>query len=127
LERPQLRVVLDPLPMPPLAPQTGRVDEHERPPVVLEDGVDRVARRSGDLGDDHALPSEQGVDEARLADVRPAEDRDTDRLLADLEPTAPSYTGKLLDHVVEQVAGAVPVQAGDRDRVAEPEPVQVER
>ena len=34
---------------------------------------------------------------------------------------------EVVDDLVEQVAGAVAVQAGDRDRVAEPEPVQLER
>ena len=34
---------------------------------------------------------------------------------------------EVVDDLVEQVAGAVPVQAGDRDRVAEPELVQLER
>ena len=34
---------------------------------------------------------------------------------------------EVVDDLVEQVAGAVAVQPGDRDRVAEPEAVQVER
>ena len=42
-------------------PQAGGVDQHHRPAVDLELGVDRVAGRPGELGDDHAL----GAEEAR--------------------------------------------------------------
>ena len=55
LERPQLGVVLDPLPLLASAAQPGRVDEHEGRLAALQHRVDRVARRAGDLGDDHAL------------------------------------------------------------------------
>ena len=74
---------LDALPLMPLAAKTRRVDEHERRLAALQHGVDRVARRAGDVGDDHALPGRERVQERRLADVRPAEDRDADRLVAD--------------------------------------------
>ena len=78
----------------------------------------------GDLGDDHALLAEQRVQEARLADVRPAEDRDADRLLADLRAGPAPGAGR---RRVEQVAGAVAVHGRERDRVAEAEPVELER
>ena len=84
LERAQLRVVLDPLALLALAAQAGGVDEDERLVAALQHRVDRVARRPGTLGDDHPLLAEERVQERRLADVRPAEDRDADRLLADL-------------------------------------------
>ena len=45
-ERPQLRVVLDPLPLLALAADPRGVDEHERAVAALQDGVDRVARRA---------------------------------------------------------------------------------
>ena len=125
LERAQLGVVLDPLPLLPLAAQAGRVDEHERRVVVApEHGVDRVARRARDVRHDHALTSHERVQERRLADVRPPEDRDLDRLVAD-RPLA--VAGKPRDDLVEQVARAVAVQRRDRDRVAEPQPMEVER
>ena len=81
LERTQLRVVLDALAVAALAAQARGVDEHEGAVAALEHGVDRVAGRPGDLGDDQALAAEQLVDEARLADVRAAEDRDADRVV----------------------------------------------
>ena len=55
LERAELRVVLDPLTLLSLPPETGRVDEHERRVVAPQDGVDRVSCRSRDVGDDDAL------------------------------------------------------------------------
>ena len=81
LERPQLRVVLDALPVLALPPHAGRVHEHERAVVRLEHGVDRVARRSRDVRDDEPLLPQQRVEQARLADVRPAQHRDADRLV----------------------------------------------
>ena len=52
LERAQLGVVLDPLPVPPLAPQAGGVDQDEGAVAALEHGVDGVASRAGDLAHD---------------------------------------------------------------------------
>ena len=49
--------------------------------VDLELGVDRVARRAGDVGDDHALAAEERVDERGLADVRAADHREPDEVL----------------------------------------------
>ena len=82
LERAQLRVVLDPLPLTALAAQTGGVDELKvRSPRSMH-RVDRVARRARHLRHDRALLADERVEERRLADVRPAEDRDADRLVA---------------------------------------------
>ena len=83
-----------------------------------------VAGRSRLLGDDHALLAEQRVEEARLARVRPPEDRDADRVLARLGRAAPGEAG---DDRVEQVARAVSVHRGERNRVAEAEPVELQR
>ena len=60
LERAQLRVVLDPLPLLALAAQARGVDEDEGVLAAHEHGVDRVARRAGDVGDDHPLLAERG-------------------------------------------------------------------
>src|SRR3974390_2892203 len=113
--------------MPPLPSQAGGVDQDERPVSPLEHGVDCVARRPRDLADYHAFPAEQGVDEARLADVRTAEDRHANRVFGELRPLGGSDALELLDDAVEQVAGARPGEAGDGDRVAEAEPVELER
>ena len=124
LERAQLRVVLDPLPLPALAADARGVDEDERPLAAPEHGVDRVASRSRLLRDDHPLFAEQRVQQARLADVRPPEDRHADRLLARLGRTA---AGEPRDDRVQQVAGAVAVHGRNGNRVAQPEPVELER
>ena len=124
LQRSQLRVVLDPLTLLALAPNARCVDEHEGSLAALQNGVDRVAGRAGLLGDDHALLSDQRVEQARLADVRTAEDRDADRLLSGLRRAAARQPR---DDRVQEVAGAVAVDRGDRDRVAEPEAVELER
>ncbi len=86
LERAELGVVLDPLPVAPLAPQAGRVDQDERALAALEHGVHRVAGRARDLAHDQPLAAQERVDEARLADVRPAEDRDADRVVRQRGP-----------------------------------------
>jgi hypothetical protein len=54
----------------------GRVDDAERPPVPLQDGVHGVPRRARHLADDRALLLQQPVEQRRLADVRPADDGD---------------------------------------------------
>src|SRR5579862_38992 len=126
LDRAELGVVVDTLPVTTLAAQAGGVDEHERPVAALEHGVDGVARRARDLADDHALAAEQRVDEARFADVRAAEDRDPDRIVGQLRSSLRGDPFELGDDPVEQVARAVPVEGGDRDGVAEAELVELE-
>ena len=109
LERAELGVVLDALAEAPLAAQAGGVHEHERAVAALEHRVDRIAGRAGNLGDDHSLASEQLVHEARLADVRPAEDRDADRVVRQLGPGRLSVHLQVVEDLVEEVAGSVPV------------------
>ena len=102
----------------PLTAHAGGVDEHERAVVRLEHGVDRVAGRSRNVRDDQPLLPQQRVEQARLADVRPAEDRDADRLVGHrLTPSA----GQPLEHGVEQVSSAMPVERGDFYRLTEAE------
>ena len=126
LDRAQLGVVLDALPVSALAAEAGGVDEDERPVVAHEHRVDRVARRARDLAHDHALATDERVDEARLPDIRAAEDRDADRGVGQLRTAGGSDPLELLDDLVEQVARAVPVQARDRYRVSEAELVELE-
>ena len=111
LERAQLRVVLDPLALLALAAQARRVDSWKVRPsrsrtVSIESRVvpgtsETIVRSRAD----------QRVEERRLADVRPAEDRDADRLVA-RPPARDSPTSlEPRDDLVEQVAGAVAVHA----------------
>ncbi len=84
LDGAKLRVVLDPLTLATFPAQTRGVDEEERAIAAPEHGVDRVARRARDVRDDDPFLSDERVQKARLADVRPTEDRDADRVLPDL-------------------------------------------
>src|SRR3954449_12267387 len=99
----QRRVVLDRVLDLGLAAQARGVDEDHLAPIDLEREVDRVARRAGDVGDDHALGAEQAVDERRLADVRAPDDREADRVVLLL---GLFLVGEHRDDPVEQVAGA---------------------
>ena len=79
----------------------------------------------GHVVHDRALLAEQLVEERRLADIRPAEDRDADRVVVGHD--AARDAGQPVEHLVEQVAGVRAVQRRDRERVAEAEAVQLER
>ena len=82
LERAQLRVVVDPLALLALAPQARGVDERERAARRARSACRSSRASYRGLRDDRALGADQRVVERRLADVRPAEDRDPDRLVA---------------------------------------------
>ena len=77
----------------------------------------------GHLGDDDAFAPDERIQERRLADVRPAEDRDPDGLLPD-GPLA--VTRQAAHDLVEEVARAVAVERRDRNRVAEAETVELQ-
>src|SRR5207247_983995 len=109
---PELRVVLDSLALPALAPKACRVDEDEGAFSALEDDVDGVARRPWNVRNDDALLAEDRVQKARLADVGTTEDRDPNRILLDVEGT---LSREQLHDAIEQVAGPVPVARRDRD------------
>ena len=85
---------------------TGGVDEDESAIPAPEDGVDRIAGRARRLRHDHAVVTQDCVQQRRLADVRPPEDRNADRIVGSL--LAPG-AGKLLHDHVEEIATSVPV------------------
>jgi hypothetical protein len=60
------------------SPKPGCVDQDQPPLSEFELGIDRVARGSRLLGDDHPLGADERVEERGLADVGPADDRDAD-------------------------------------------------
>src|SRR5205807_5611623 len=118
LERTELRVVLDALPLLALAAQARRVDELERALAATDDRVDRVARRSRHLRHDRPLLPHEAVVERRLADVRPTEDRHANRIVVE-RPRR--LTGQELEDLVQQVTRVRAMQPGDGERLAEPE------
>ena len=56
--------------------KTRRIDERDAQPVEVDRLGDQIARRAGHVGDDRARRADQRVEQARLADVRLADDRD---------------------------------------------------
>ena len=69
-------------------PQAGRVDERHAQAVDVHDFGHQIARRARHVGHDRARGADQRVEQARLADVRLADDHDL-QSLAD-ESAAPS-------------------------------------
>src|SRR5919197_247600 len=108
LEPPPPAPVLDSLAMAAFAPKARRVDQPVADAAALERGVDRVPRRPRRRRDDHAGAAEDGVQERRLADVGPAEDRNPDLVgLALLAAAAVlAGLGKPADDGVKEVAGS---------------------
>ena len=89
-------------------------------------GVSIASRvRARDVGDDHALEAQEGVDQRRLADVRAPDHGQAHDVLLGVGDLV--VLGQQLDEAVEQVAGAQALGGGDRDRLAEPEAVEVVR
>src|SRR6266516_6075990 len=117
----QQSVVLDALLDASAASDAGGVHEHEATPAELERGVEAVSRRAGDLTDDGALAPDQRVEEARLANVRPADDRDVGicRRLVGL------WRGQMLDDRIEEISRSVPLDGGYGIHVAQAELVEL--
>src|SRR6185312_8195158 len=69
---------LDHILHPGAAAHSGGIDELELAPVALEGNEDAVPRRARLIARDDPLLTEQTVDERGLADIRPADDGNTD-------------------------------------------------
>ncbi len=78
LQRLDHRELLDRLEHLAAAAQPGGVDQRVGASAALEVEVDRVARRARLVEGDHPLLAEQRVDQRRLADVGPPDDRHLD-------------------------------------------------
>ena len=65
--------------------RTRRIDQRQRQPADVGLLGQQIPRRAGDRGDDRAVRIEQDVEQARLADVRRADNRHG-RALADRRP-----------------------------------------
>ena len=110
--------------------EASRIDEADRTIGCLDDRVDGIAGRPRHVVHHRALLAEQLVEQGRLAHVGAADDGHTRR------PTGPGARGgcgrlllflgrngrgKKLDHGVEEVAGAAPVQGAHGEGVAHAE------
>ncbi len=83
LQRAHEAVVLRRLVDAALAPQARGVDEAQRPVVGLDHRVDRVARRARHVVHDRTVLADEPVEERRLPDVRPPDDRDVEDAVVD--------------------------------------------
>ena len=136
---PHERVVLGRVVDPRAPAHAGGVDEHDRSVLGLDERVDGVAGRAGEVVDDGAVLADEAVEQRRLADVGPPDDGDARRprlvrrpRLLELDvgvdrrrrgsPVGAGACGReAVDDDVEQVAGAPAVQGADRVRLAETE------
>ena len=110
----------------PLA-QAGGVDELPGLAADLHQAVDRVDGGAGDRVDDRALLPGQPVEQAGLADVGPADQRDPARAARRALDDRRRRSGSAGEDRVEQVAGAAAVQRRDRVRLAQAERPQRRR
>ena len=106
------------------AAHSGGVDEQVLAGFVFKIAVDGVARRAGNIGDDHAFLAEDTVEQARLADIRLSDDGDLDDVLVILVLV---IFRERVHARIEQVARAVSVHRRDLDRVTETERVKLIR
>ncbi len=101
---------------------TRRIDQQIASLVAFIHAVHAVARCARDIADNDALFAENLVDERGLADIRLADDRDLD-LLA-LRLVLRLFRREIFIAGIEQIAGAVAVQGGNGERVAQSEVVK---
>ena len=109
-----------------LAAQPGRVDQPEVPLVAHEDGVDAVAGGASHLRHDHARPTQDRVQQRGLADVGATEDRHPDLVCGVLVVLGAVDPLERLHDRVQQVACAAAVQRRHRDRITQPQRVQLQ-
>ena len=109
----ELDVALDPGP----APEAGRVDQAVLHALPGDLRVHRVARRAGDVGDDHRVPAHDGVDQRRFPHVGPAHDRHLDRAVV-LFFDRRGF-GHPFRQQVHQVARIASLQGGDHHGLAQ--------
>ena len=126
-----------------LAPDPGGVDEQVVLAIARQHRVDAVPGRARDVRDQVAVLAEEPVDQRRLANVRPADhrhsDRPGDRLVlfdggingdlfgsvgADLHRRPFRHGQQLDDHLLE-VADVAPVGRADRDGALHAELVEL--
>ncbi len=107
------------------SPHARRVDEHDRAVLGLDHRVDRVACRARHVVHDGAVVADQTVEQRRLADVRPPDDRDAGDSSGS-RPRPASVVGGIVDLGRDSSTSAssrspvpTPVERAHRDRLAE--------
>src|SRR5205085_7688081 len=87
----------------------------------------RIARRARDRRDDGALRAEQPIQERRLANVGPTDDRKSDLARRGFGINYLCLLIEMCDERVEQIADAVTVFGGDGDDLIETELIKLAR
>ena len=93
------------------------VDKHETAEFVFDKRVCRVARCARNIGNDCAFFAGNGVNKRRLTDIGFADNRHADGVAFVL---VIGFVGQIRQNSVEQIAGAVTVDGGNGNGVAEP-------
>ena len=101
---------------------TGGIDEDVFALLVFKVGVDGVARRAGDVADDHALGAEDAVRQRRFTDIGLADDGDLDNVVLFVLFL---LRREILQTCVQQIARAVAVDSGNGDGIAETKVVKL--
>ncbi len=113
-----LNTLLNPAP----PPNAGGVNERQWLAGPRQFGVEAVAGRSRDVTDNRALLAEQRVEQPALTNVWPPDDGD----LRSLGLGLLFHLRQRLDDPVEQIPRSGAVVRRDRDRLAEPELVELD-
>ena len=105
----------------------GGVEDAEVPLVPLEQGIHRIPRRPRDGADDGSFFLQQTIDERRLADVGPPDDRDLRLGIARRRRRVAPALGHPRQHHVQQVADPFAMLGRDLDDRLEPERIELHR
>jgi hypothetical protein len=106
-------------------PDTGRIDDSELTLAPAETRVHGIPSGAGQIADEHALFTQHAVHERRLPDIRTPDDGD-----AGLGGLGLLFFGpgrQAFDDLVEQIADALTVFAGDLQNRIEAQLVEVDR
>ena len=105
------------------ATQAGGIDEHHLFPIHLDDGVNRIARGTGDVVHDHAVLTQHGVEDGTLAHIRATDDAER-RQAVDPLVVYLLDLGEALHKHVEEVSDAAAMQCRHAHHLAEAEAPQ---
>ena len=92
--------------------------------VALDDGVDGIARRAGNVGNDRAVGAQDAVEQRGLTGVGAADDGHVQRI-GELVGDLILFLRKQGHDIVEQVARAVTVQGRERRGLADAEGIEL--
>ena len=78
-------------------------------------GIDRVTRRTRHVADDDPVLAQEGIGKGRLTDIRPADERDMNRIIVFFKGR---YFFDVLQDFIKEVAEVHQVDGRDSDGIA---------